>query len=76
MNDYKNHIKLMIGKKGQPIPLHVMIVSGDKGVGKTYQAEQILSKQNVREYEIVTGSPFRSPAIQVPLGSQRCNYRP
>lgn len=56
MTDYKNHIKLMIGKKGQPIPLHVMIVSGDKGVGKTYQAEQILSKQNVRDYEIVTGS--------------------
>lgn len=57
MDDYKEHItKMMIGKKGQPIPLHVMVVSGDKGVGKTYTAEQILSKQNIRNYEIVTGS--------------------
>ena len=56
MDDYANHIKLMIGKKGSPIPLHVMIVSGDKGVGKTYLAEQILSKQTVRDYKIVTGS--------------------
>lgn len=56
MDDYANHIKLMIGKKGSPIPLHVMIVSGDKGVGKTYLAEQILSKQTVRDYQIVTGS--------------------
>lgn len=56
MDDYANHIKLMIGKKGSPIPLHVMIVSGDKGVGKTYLAEQILSKQSVRDYKIVTGS--------------------
>lgn len=56
MTDYTNHIKLMIGKKGQPIPLHVMIVSGDKGVGKTYTAEQVLSNQSIRKYEIVTGS--------------------
>ena len=56
MDDYANHLKLMIGKKGLPIPLHVMLVSGDKGVGKTFLAEQILSKQSVRDYQIVTGS--------------------
>lgn len=56
MNDYTNHIKLMIGRKDEPIPLHVMIVSGDKGVGKTYAAEQVLSQQGIRDYEIVSGS--------------------
>lgn len=57
MNDYKNQIvKMMIGKKGQPIPCHVMIVSGDKGVGKTYTAEQILSNQNIRNWKIVTNA--------------------
>lgn len=57
IEDYKEHIsKLMIGKKDQPIPLHVMVVSGDKGVGKTYTAEQLLSAQDIRNYEIVTGS--------------------
>ena len=57
MKDYTDHIvKMMVGKKGQPIPLHVMIVSGDKGVGKTYTADQILSKQNIRGYQIVNGS--------------------
>ena len=56
MSDYESHIKMMIGKKGQPIPLHVMIVSGDKGVGKTYRADQILSDQTVRNWEIVNSS--------------------
>lgn len=57
MDDYESHIvNMMIGKKGQPIPLHVMVVSGDKGVGKTYRAEEILSKQNIRNYEIVNSS--------------------
>lgn len=56
MADYESHIKMMIGKKGQPIPLHVMIVSGDKGVGKTYRADQILSGQTVRSWEIVNSS--------------------
>ena len=57
MDDYKDHIvKLMVGKKGQPIPLHVMVVSGDKGVGKTYTAEEILSKQNIRNYVVINGS--------------------
>lgn len=57
MNDFKNHIvKMMIGKKGQPIPCHVAIVSGDKGVGKTYTAEQLLKQQSIRNWEIVTGS--------------------
>ena len=57
MTDYKNQIiKMMIGKKGKPIPCHVMIVSGDKGVGKTYTAEQILSNQDIRNYEIVTNA--------------------
>ena len=57
IEDYKEHIsKLMIGQKDKPIPLHVMVVSGDKGVGKTYTAEQLLSAQDIRNYEIVTGS--------------------
>lgn len=56
MNDYENHIKMMIGKKDQPIPLHVMIVSGDKGVGKTYRAEQILGQQKIRNAEVVNSS--------------------
>lgn len=56
ITDYENHIKMMIGKKGQPIPLNVMIVSGDKGVGKTYKANQILSQQDIRGYQIVTSS--------------------
>lgn len=57
LNDYKEHIsKLMIGQKDKPIPLHVMVVSGDKGVGKTYTAEQLLSNQDIRNYEIVTGA--------------------
>ena len=33
-----------------------MIVSGDKGVGKTYTAEQILSNQNIRNWKIVTNA--------------------
>ena len=56
MNDYESHIKMMIGKKDQPIPLHVMIVSGDKGVGKTYRAEQILGQQKIRNAEVVNSS--------------------
>lgn len=57
MDDYESHIvKMMIGKKGQPIPLHVMVVSGDKGVGKTYRAEEILSKQDIRNYALVNSS--------------------
>ena len=46
---------MMIGKKGQPIPLHVLIVSGDKGVGKTFRAERILGNQNIRNYKIQNG---------------------
>lgn len=56
MNNYESHIKMMIGKKDQPIPLHVVIVSGDKGVGKTYRAEQILSQQKIRNAEVVNSS--------------------
>ena len=56
MIDYESHIKMMIGKKDQPIPLHVMIVSGDKGVGKTYRAEQILGQQKIRNAEVVNSS--------------------
>ena len=57
MADYENQIvKMMIGKEGQPIPCHVMIVSGDKGVGKTYTAERILSSQSIRHWEIVNSS--------------------
>lgn len=56
MKDYTDHIKFMIGKKDKPIPLHVMVVSGDKGVGKTYTAEQILNAQTIRPHVPVTGS--------------------
>lgn len=56
MADYEEHINMMIGKKGQPIPLHVMIVSGDKGVGKTFRAEQILSSQTTRNWALVNSS--------------------
>lgn len=52
ISDYESHIKMMIGKKGQPIPLRVMIMSGDKGVGKTFRAERILEKQKIRRYKI------------------------
>jgi hypothetical protein len=53
MKGYTDHIeKMMIGKKGQPIPLSVMIVSGEKGVGKSYMAEKILSNQTIRKYNI------------------------
>lgn len=55
ISDYENHIKMMIGKKGKPMPLHVMIISGDKGVGKTYRAEKILGSQNIRRYKIING---------------------
>lgn len=57
MNDYTNQItKMMIGKPGQPIPCHVMIVSGDKGVGKTYTAKEVLSNQNIRNWKVVSTS--------------------
>lgn len=57
IKDYEDHIvKLMIGKKGQPIPLHVMVVSGDKGVGKSYTADKILSNQSIRKYVMVNSS--------------------
>lgn len=57
MADYTNQItKMMIGKRGQPIPCHVMIVSGDKGVGKTYTAQKILESQDIRKWKIVTSS--------------------
>lgn len=49
---YENHIKMMIGKKGQPIMLRVMIVSGEKGVGKTYRADKILKNQKIRDFDI------------------------
>ena len=55
ISDYESHIKMMVGKKGQPIPLHVMIMSGDKGVGKTFRAEKILSGQKIRRYKIQNG---------------------
>lgn len=57
MADYENQIvKMMIGQEGKPIPCHVMIVSGDKGVGKTYKAEELLSNQSIRKWEIVNSS--------------------
>lgn len=57
MSDYENQIvKMMIGQEGKPIPCHVMIVSGDKGVGKTYKAEELLSNQTIRKWEIVNSS--------------------
>lgn len=57
MNDYSEHIvKMMIGREGQPIPLHVMMVSGEKGVGKTYTAQKILENQSIRNFEIVNSS--------------------
>lgn len=57
MTDYENQIvKMMIGKEGQPIPCNVMIVSGDKGVGKTYKAEELLRQQTIRKWEIVNSS--------------------
>lgn len=56
LDDFKAHIKMMIGKKNQPMPLHVMVVSGDKGVGKTYTANELLSKQDYRKFQIVTTS--------------------
>lgn len=56
MDDYIKHIKYMVGKKGSPMPLNVMIVSGDKGVGKTYTAEEILGNQDVRPFRIVNSS--------------------
>lgn len=53
--DYEKHIKMMIGTKGRPIPLHVLIVSGDKGVGKTFRAQKILESQKVRRFYIQNG---------------------
>ena len=55
ISDYESHIKMMVGKEGHPIPLHVLIVSGDKGVGKTFRAEKILSAQKIRRYYIQNG---------------------
>ena len=55
ISDYESHIKMMVGKAGRPIPLHVLIVSGDKGVGKTFRAEKILSAQKIRRYYIQNG---------------------
>lgn len=56
ISDYEKHIKFMVGKPGMPMPLRVMIVSGDKGVGKTYKANEVLRKQKIRKYKIVSGS--------------------
>ena len=53
--DYEKHIKMMIGTKGRPIPLHVLIVSGDKGVGKTFRAGKILEAQKIRRFYIQNG---------------------
>lgn len=53
---YEKRIKMMIGKKGQPIALTVMIVSGEKGVGKTYRATKILEAQKIRKFVIKNSS--------------------
>lgn len=55
ISDYESHIKMMIGKPGKPMPLRVMIVSGDKGVGKTFRAEKILGSQKHRRFKIFNG---------------------
>jgi len=56
MSDYKWELNYMVGKKGSPMPLNVMIVSGDKGVGKTFTANELLSQQTIRPYKIVNSS--------------------
>lgn len=56
ISDYESHIRMMIGKKkDQPMLIHVIIVSGDKGVGKTFRANKILSNQKIRRFVIKNG---------------------
>ena len=55
ISDYESHIRMMVGKKGCPMPLHVIIVSGDKGVGKTFRADKILNSQKIRRFLIKNG---------------------
>ena len=56
MEDYKQHIKYMVGQPGKAMPLNVMIVSGDKGVGKTYVADKILGAQKIRPWKRETSA--------------------
>lgn len=42
LNDFIDHLKYIVGKKGQPCPINCMIVSGEKGVGKSHHAENVL----------------------------------
>ena len=42
INDFIDHLKYIVGKKGQPCPINCMIVSGEKGVGKSHHADEVL----------------------------------
>lgn len=53
MDDYVDHLKYIVGKKGQPCPINCLIVSGEKGVGKTEQAKRVLKElRDIRKYKI------------------------
>ena len=53
MDDYIDHLKYIVGKKGQPCPINCLIVSGEKGVGKTHQAKHILNElRDIRKSKI------------------------
>lgn len=56
MKDFINHVKLLVGEKGKPCPINCIIVSGEKGVGKSFQVEKTLeSLKDVRPYLIHRG---------------------
>lgn len=44
MKDFINHVKLLVGEKGKPCPINCIIVSGEKGVGKSYQVKKTLDE--------------------------------
>ena len=56
MKDFIAHVKLMVGEKGKPCPINCIIVSGEKGVGKSFQVEKTLeSLKDIRPYLIYKG---------------------
>ena len=44
MKAFEEHIEMMVGEKEKPCPLHLIIVPGERGVGKTLTVRKMEKK--------------------------------
>lgn len=56
MKAFEEHIEMMVGEKDKPCPLHLIIVPGERGVGKTLTVRKMEKKfSDIRDFAFVKG---------------------